>query len=362
MEEIHVRLSKDSYPIFIGKDILPQVGSILKTHLRFSSVFIVTNNTVNALYGGIVQNSLSESNIRFGIVELPDGEEFKSLAWVEEVYNRLVEYRANKSTLIVALGGGVVGDLAGFVAATFMRGVQYVQIPTSMIAQVDSSIGGKVAVNHPKAKNLIGAFYHPKLVIIDVSVLNTLPEREFRNGLAEVIKHGVIMDKELFEYMEAELDRVLSLDRTCVEQIVARSCKDKVTIVEQDERDTGVRAILNYGHTVGHGIEAATGYGRFRHGEAVAIGMIVAGRIAANIGIFNEEERQKSLIERCLLINSFPKDVDVDKVIDAIYLDKKIRESDKIRFVLPKGIGEAIVVDSVAEEQIREAILQTRGG
>lgn len=361
MEEIHVRLSKDSYPIFIGNNILSQVGSILKSHLRFSNAFIITNNTVNALYGGTVQNSLSEQSISFSVIELPDGEEFKSLAWVEQVYDKLVEYKANKSALIIALGGGVVGDLAGFVAATFMRGVQYVQIPTSLIAQVDSSIGGKVAINHPKAKNLIGAFHQPKLVIIDISVLRTLPQREFRNGLAEILKHGVIMDRELFEYMEAELDRALKFDITCIEQMVARSCKDKVTIVEQDEKDTGLRAILNYGHTVGHGIESATGYSRFRHGEAIAIGMIVAGRIAANLGIFNEEERQKRLIERCLLINSFPSDVDVDKVIDAIYLDKKIRESNKIRFVLPKSIGEAIVVDGITEEQIREAILQTRG-
>lgn len=360
MQQIRVELDKNSYSIYIDRGSLSQVGGILKSNLpRDANVALVTNSIINGLYGDIVRNSLQSAGIEAVTAEVPDGEEYKSLKWASKLFDVFVESRMTRYSGVIAFGGGVIGDLAGFAAATFMRGIPLVQIPTSLIAQVDSSVGGKTAVNHPKGKNLIGAFHQPELVLIDVDVLKTLPEREFRSGLAEVIKHGVIMDSELFEYMESNLAKILNLDLQNVEQIVSRSCKDKATIVEQDEREHNIRAILNYGHTVGHSIEAVTGYKSFRHGEAVAIGMVVAARIAVNMEILDEEcaVRQNSLLADCGLPTSFP-DLDVDRVIDAIHLDKKMRGGGRLRFVLPKRIGEAVIVENVTDDQIRQAILE----
>jgi 3-dehydroquinate synthase len=359
MQQIYVKLSENSYPIYIDRGSLPRLGGILKRHLPLSKVAIVTNNVINGLYGDIVRNSLQSAAMEVVTAEVPDGEKYKSLTWAGKLFDTFVESRMTRHSGVIALGGGVIGDLAGFVAATFMRGIPLVQIPTSLIAQVDSSVGGKTAVNHPKGKNLIGAFHQPKLALIDVDVLKTLSEREFRSGLAEVIKHGVIMDSGLFEYIESNLTKVLDLDLRSIEQVISRSCKDKATIVEQDEREHDVRAILNYGHTVGHSIEAVTGYNSFRHGEAVAIGMVAASRIAVNMGIMDDDcaTRQNRLLADCGLPTTFPH-LDVDRLIDTIHLDKKIKEGGKLRFVLPKDIGKAIVVENVTDDQIRQAILE----
>jgi 3-dehydroquinate synthase len=329
----------------------------VKKHLPHASFALVTNDVINDAYGDTVRNSLQSAGVEAKTVEVPDGEEYKSLTWASKLFDAFVEFRMTRQSGVIALGGGVIGDLAGFAAATFMRGIPFMQVPTSLIAQVDSSVGGKTAVNHPRGKNLIGAFHQPKLVFIDVNVLETLPEREFRSGLAEVIKHGIIMDAELFEYVESDLPEILNLDPQRIEQIVSRSCKGKAAIVEQDEREHGVRAILNYGHTVGHSIEAVTGYGSFRHGEAVAIGMAVASRIAVKMGILDEEcaVRQNRLLADCGLPTTFP-DLDVDSVIDTVHLDKKIKEGGKLRFILPKSIGEAIIVENVTDDQIRQAV------
>ena len=331
----------------------------MKRNLSLSKMALVTNNTINSLYGDTVRESLRSVDIEVETVEVPDSEDAKSLEHLGRLFDAFVDFRMTRQSGVVALGGGVVGDMAGFAAATFMRGIPFVQIPTSLIAQVDSSVGGKTAINHPSGKNLIGAFHQPKFVLIDVDVLKTLPEREFKSGLAEVIKHGLIMDSELFEYMEGDLVKILNLDMNSIQQLVSRSCKDKATIVEQDERERNVRALLNYGHTVGHSIEAVSGYNVFRHGEAVAIGMTVAARLAANIGILNEDsaKRQDQLLSAYGLPTTFP-DLDVDEILETIYLDKKIKESGKPRFVLLKDVGKAVIVEDVTDDQIREAIME----
>lgn len=361
MQEIHVDLGKNSYLIHIDRGTLPKFGNIVKNHVSISKSAIITNRVIGELYGDILETSLKSVGVEAIRIEIPDGEENKSLQNAMKIYDALADNNMTRRSVIIALGGGVIGDLAGFVSATFMRGVPLIQVPTSLLAQVDSSVGGKTAINHPKAKNMIGVFHQPKFVFIDVDVLKTLPERELKAGLAEVVKHGMIMDSELFYYVEDNLEEILCVDPQSMEQIIARSCKDKATIVEQDEREQNLRAILNYGHTVGHGVEAATNYNVYRHGEAVSIGMAVAGRIAVNMGILKPDiaDRQNRLLERCGLPVKFP-DIDVDAVIDAIHLDKKINESGRPRFVLVKDIGDAIIVENVSDEQIRRAIVEMK--
>ena len=361
MQEIHVDLGKNSYIIYIDKGILPKFGNIVKNHVQINKTAIITNRIINGLYGETLEASLKSVGVEVITIEIPNGEENKSLKSAMTIYDALADNNMTRRSVIIALGGGVIGDLAGFISATFMRGVPFIQVPTSLLAQVDSSVGGKTAINHPKAKNMIGVFHQPRFVFIDVDVLKTLPEREFKAGLAEVIKHGVIMDKELFYYVEDNLEEILCVDPQSVEQIVARSCKDKATIVEQDEKEQNLRAILNYGHTVGHGIESATNYNVYRHGEAVSIGMAVAGRIAVNMGILKQDiaDRQNRLLEKCGLPVTFP-DIDIDAVMNAIQLDKKINDSGRPRFVLAKDIGEAIIVENVSDEQIRRAIMEMK--
>ncbi len=361
LQEIHVDLGKNSYLIHIDKGALPKFGNIIKNHIPINRSAIITNRIINGLYGEIVETSLKSIGVDVITIEIPDGEENKSFQNAMRLYDALADNNMTRRSVIIALGGGVIGDLAGFVSATFMRGVPLIQIPTSLLAQVDSSVGGKTAINHPKAKNMIGVFHQPKFVFIDVDVLKTLPERELKAGLAEVIKHGMIMDSELFYYVEDNLEEILCVDPQSMEQIIARSCKDKATIVEQDEKEQNLRAILNYGHTVGHGVESATNYSVYRHGEAVSIGMAVAGRIAVNMGILKPDiaDRQNRLLERCGLPVKFP-DLNIDTVMNAIQLDKKINESGRPRFVLVKDIGEAIIVENVSDEQIRRAIMEMK--
>jgi 3-dehydroquinate synthase len=361
LQEIHVDLGKNSYLIHIEKGTLSKFGNIVKNHLSINKVAIVTNRIINGLYGDVLETSLKSVGIDAITVEIPDGEEYKSFNGAMMIYDALADNHLTRNSLIIALGGGVIGDLAGFVSATYMRGIPLIQIPTTLLAQVDSSVGGKTAINHPKAKNMIGVFHQPKFVFIDVDVLKTLPERELKAGLAEVIKHGMIMDSELFYYIEDNLQEILCIDPQNIEQIVARSCKDKAKIVEQDEKEHNIRAILNYGHTVGHGIEAVTDYSVYRHGEAVSIGMAVAGKIAVNMGILKQDaaNRQNQLLEKCGLPIAFP-DLNIDSVLDAIQLDKKANESGRPRFVLAKDIGAAIIVENVSDDQIRRAIVEMK--
>ena len=358
MQQIRVELGKNSYPICIEKGSLSRAGDILKRYLPVPKAALVTNSVINGLYGDTVRESLQAAGIAVETVEAPDGEEAKSLEWLGKLFDAFVNFRMTRQSGVIALGGGTVGDLAGFAAATFMRGIPFVQIPTSLMAQVDSSVGGKTAINHPCGKNLIGAFHQPNLVLIDVNVLETLPERELKSGLVEAIKHGLIMDEELFQYMENNLMKILGLDMRSIQQFVSKSCKDKATIVEQDEKERNVRAILNYGHTVGHSIEAVSGYNVLRHGEAVSIGMVIASKIAVDMGILDEDSaaRQNRLLANYGLPTKYP-DLDIEKVMETVYLDKKSKGSGKPRFVLLKDIGRAIIAEDVTDDQIRKAIL-----
>ncbi|MDN3510147.1 MAG: 3-dehydroquinate synthase [Candidatus Jettenia sp.] len=349
MKTIRVNLSANSYNIFIDKGILKGIGDILVKEKQPCKTLLITDKNVGRIYSHIVTESLEQNGFHVKSVTLTPGEDQKSLETAMILYEACFDHKLDRSSLIVALGGGVIGDMSGFVAATFMRGIPFIQIPTSLLAQVDSSIGGKVAVNHPKGKNMIGSFYQPIAVFIDTETLSTLPAIELVTGLVEVIKYGVIKDAELFEYIEKSLYEIQQLDQKALLKIIATSCQIKADIVAEDEKEKHVRAILNYGHTIGHAIEALTHYKKYRHGEAVAIGMLYAARIAVEMGLTGDTvfERQLSLVKRLGLPLSTglkPKDI-----IKTLYLDKKAM-SGKLRFILPTRIGEVIISDQVTEE------------
>jgi len=349
MEMIRVNLSSNSYNIYIDTGLLERIGDTLVKEKAPCKTLLITDTNIEKVYGSIVTESLKRNKFDVRLVSLQPGEEQKTLGTACILYDACFDHKLDRNALIVALGGGVVGDISGFVASTFMRGIPFIQIPTSLLAQVDSSIGGKVAVNHPKGKNMIGSFYQPKAVFIDTDTLSTLPAVEFVVGLVEVIKYGVIRNAELFEYIEKHLYDILQLDHTALLKIIADSCQIKTSVVEEDEKEVYLRAILNYGHTIGHAIETLTNYNKYRHGEAIAIGMLYATKIAVEIGLTNNKvyERQLSLIKRLglpLTIDLKPGDI-----VKTLYTDKKVI-SGKLRFILPKKIGEVIISDEVTEE------------
>ena len=356
MKKVKLRLGSNSYEIHIGSEILMQTGRQLKENGFTGNLVIITNPIVKRLYGDALKQSLSREGFRIIILQVPDGEEQKSLEVAGRLYNELTNFYAERTTPILALGGGVVGDLAGFVAATYLRGVPFIQIPTTLLAQVDSSIGGKVAIDHGQLKNKIGAFYQPKLVITDINTLRTLDTKILIDGLAEVIKYAVIRDKELFTYIEENLDKIKALDDKALEEIVFRSAKIKAEIVEKDEKDLGLRAILNYGHTVGHAIESASDF-KVEHGEAVTIGMLAAAKISNKMGILDKTELLKlnSLIERVGLSTRMP-NLKVERIIQAIKHDKKILRG-KIRFILPKSIGSVFITDEVSPSLVEQILV-----
>ena len=355
MKKVRLRLGSDSYEVNIGSGLLAQAGHWLKESGFGGKLVIITNPVVEKLYGGALEQNLTGEGFRVIILSVPDGEEQKSLANVGRLYHELSDFYAERTTPILALGGGVIGDLAGFVAATYLRGVPLIQIPTTLLAQVDSSIGGKVAVNHDQLKNKIGAFYQPGLVISDINILGTLLSKEMASGLAEVIKSAVVWDREFFSYLEVNLDRIQSLSDRELEETVYRSVKIKAEIVEKDERDLGLRSILNYGHTIGHAIESAMDF-KMSHGEAVAIGMLAAARISNRLGILdiNEVTRLRSLIKRANLTAEIP-ELDLERVVRAVRHDKKILAG-KIRFVLPKAIGDVFITDEVSLSLVEEVL------
>ncbi|RKY05076.1 3-dehydroquinate synthase [Candidatus Poribacteria bacterium] len=357
MREVRVDLGDRGYAVYIGRGSLGEIGGIALRHGLPKRAGLFTNPELVDPYAERVLNSLRDAGFDPWLCLIPSGDEHKSLEEASRIYGEMLENRMDRKSAVIALGGGMVGDLAGFVAATYMRGIPFVQVPTTLLAQVDASIGGKVAVNHPKAKNLIGAFHQPRFVLIDPETLKTLPERDLKAGMAEVIKHGLIMDRELFEMVESELEGILSLDMPLLEEVIARSCADKARVVERDEKESGLRAILNYGHTVGHAIEAATGYERFRHGEAVSIGMVCAGRISLRRGMMTEGEfaRMRELLERTGLPVDFPDDLDPHLVLKLIRHDKKVKAG-RLNFILLEGIGRARIVDDVSEEEILESM------
>jgi 3-dehydroquinate synthase len=340
MQTLNVNLRDRTYPIYVGDGILSKAGDFLQRAGLRGKVAVITNPTVAQLYLDTMQESLSGAGFEVTPVLVPDGEQHKNLRSLSIIYDRLIAERFERQSCIVALGGGVVGDLAGFAAATFLRGIAYVQIPTTLLAQVDSSVGGKTGVNHQEGKNLVGAFYQPRLVLIDVAVLNSLPRREFIAGLAEVIKYGVIDDPELFKLLEETIGKLASLDRSLLTQVIATSCAIKAKVVEQDEHENDYRAVLNFGHTIGHALEAATHYQKYLHGEAVGIGMAQAAVISVQQGFCDQRslERIRKLIKKTGLPIEIPREVSMQNLIQGMEVDKK-SAGGKIKFVICTGIG-----------------------
>jgi 3-dehydroquinate synthase len=327
-------------------------------------VLLVSNPVIFKKYGERAIAALKLVGYEVSSCTLPAGERYKTLKSLQKIYDIALEHRLERSSTIVALGGGVIGDMAGFAAATWLRGINVVQVPTSLLAMVDSSVGGKTGVNHPQGKNLIGAFHQPRFVLIDPSVLKTLPPREFRAGMAEVIKYGIIWDVELFVKLEESkrLDQLRYLDEELLQIILSRSCQAKAAVVSKDEKEAGLRAILNYGHTIGHAVESLTGYKLVNHGEAVAIGMVAAGQIAVQLRMWQSEdaERQDALIQKAGLPTKLPNVLDIEAILDTLQTDKKV-EAGKVRFVLPTQIGAVTVTDQVPADVIRQVLREMQG-
>ncbi|NMG11599.1 3-dehydroquinate synthase [Brasilonema sp. UFV-L1] len=369
MTSISVNLPQQSYEIAIGQGIasqaaqsplsIDQLGEKMSNLKLGRKVLLVSNPTIFKNYGERVLASLEAAGFEVVSCNLSAGERYKTLNSVQKIYDTALLNRIERSSTMVALGGGVIGDMTGFAAATWLRGINFVQVPTSLLAMVDASIGGKTGVNHPQGKNLIGAFHQPRLVLIDPDVLKTLPVREFRAGMAEVIKYGVIWDAQLFAEMEQSerLDQLDYIKPELIESILTRSCQAKADVVGKDEKEAGLRAILNYGHTIGHAIESLTGYRVVNHGEAVAIGMVAAGRIAVKLGMWQKEEteRQDALIQKAGLPTQLPSGMDIEAIIEALQVDKKV-QAGKVRFVLPTQIGVVTVTDQVPSDIIRQVL------
>jgi 3-dehydroquinate synthase len=357
MPTVHVNLGPRSYDIEIGSGNLADAAKFCDAEADDSHVVLITDSNVDELYSEAVTAPLSELGAEVDVLVAEAGEQSKSADVATGLWERMLDEGADRSSVVVALGGGVVGDLAGFVAATFARGLRFVQIPTTLLAQVDSSVGGKVGINLPGGKNMVGAFWQPRGVVIDVDVLKTLPDREYRAGLAEVVKYGVIQDEPFFAYLESNVDAINGHDSGVLTYIVQRCCRLKADVVEQDEREeTGLRSILNYGHTFCHAFEAATGYEQLLHGEGVAIGMACAARLAERLGRVDAKfvERQGKLLESLQLSLDVP-DVDHDELIELMYHDKKV-ERGKLRFVLPTRMGHVELVRGVEADDIRASL------
>jgi 3-dehydroquinate synthase len=350
-----VALGERAYPIHVGENNLELLGDYLREWGVRGVVGLVTDTNVAPLHAGCVEAVIRAAGLQCATCVLPAGEENKRLSEVEKICGAFLDAGLDRASMIVALGGGVPGDMAGFVASIFMRGIPFVQIPTTILAQVDSSVGGKTGVNHPLGKNTIGAFHQPRAVIMDMSLLTTLPERELRAGMAEVIKHGVIADAALFDYCESHVDAIMHWDLAALEFPVRRSCEIKTGVVAEDEKEHGLRAILNYGHTFGHAIEAVTGYGRFLHGEAVALGMVAAGQMARDLALVDDVfvERQRRCIAAYGLPATFP-ELDVDAAVEAMKKDKKARAG-TLKFILSTGIGSVVQRTDITEKQAHAA-------
>ncbi len=355
--EVRVALGDRSYDIHLEKR-LDGVGEFARGRSSASLALIVTDEHVQQ-HASEVCASLANADFRVEQVTLPSGEEQKCLATAERLYDRLVDLRADRRTLVVAVGGGVIGDLAGFVAATYNRGLAFLQVPTTLLAMVDSSVGGKVGINHRRGKNLIGAFHQPVGVWIASNVLKTLPEREYRSGLAEVVKYGMILAPQLFDWLEQQVAAVLAREPEPLRWMIARCCRLKADIVEQDERElTGRRAVLNYGHTFAHAFEAVAGYGQWLHGEAVAAGMDCAARLARRLNLIEDNlvERQRRLLQAYSLPTR-PDSWNISELLRVMRLDKKA-ESGRLRFILPYRVGEVRLVEQISEEDVRAVLLE----
>ena len=357
MDRLNVRLGEDSYPIYIGSGLLKKAGKLAGKSARGRLACIVTNPRVDRLYGGSCRESFKKAGFSVATIVIPDGERYKTLENIKKIYNGLIKNRFDRAAMIVALGGGVVGDMAGFAAATYMRGIDYIQIPTTLLAQVDSSVGGKTGVDYPGGKNIIGAFYQPKLVLADSSVISTLPEREYRCGIAEVIKYGIIRSASLFSYLEKSVQKIRVREAKSLREIVNRSCRIKARVVSQDEKESGVRAILNLGHTFGHAIETALNFQKLKHGEAVAIGLVQAARLSYTLGFVNSAtvRRIKTLVSEFGLPTGLPRQLTPGDVLKGMRHDKKMI-SGKARFILFDKIGTAKIVSGLRDKEILSAI------
>jgi len=343
-----VETTTQIYPVFVGYDLLDKLEEKMKQAALSGTATVISDENVFSLYGSKVEESLKDAGFAVNSFVVPPGEETKSMDYAIKIYDFLVEHRAERDDIIIALGGGMVGDLAGFVAATFLRGMPWIQVPTSLVAMVDASIGGKVGVNHPEGKNLIGAFYQPNLVLADCQTLTTLPQRELTSGWAEVIKHSMILDEEFVQFLESNVDRLTKLEPELLTRAIARSAAIKAQVVSQDEKEReGKRTILNYGHTIAHGLEAATQYKRFLHGEAVAIGMVGAAKLSQRLGLLPSEavEHQQALLQKFGLPTGFS-GLDLTEITRAMELDKKTKGK-AIRWVLLQDIGKVIIRSDV---------------
>jgi 3-dehydroquinate synthase len=360
MQTVHVNLGPRSYDIEIGSGNLESATRFCRADQDDAHTVIISDTNVDPLYSEPLADALTELGSEVDVLVVDAGEPSKSPDVAIELWEQMLDQGADRKTVVVALGGGVVGDLAGFVAATFGRGLDFVQAPTTLLAQVDSSVGGKVGVNLPGAKNMVGAFWQPRGVVVDVNVLGTLPEREYRAGLAEVIKYGVILDADFFAYLEANIELINNRDPAVLTRIVERCCRLKADVVEQDEREeTGRRAVLNYGHTFCHAFEAVTGYEQILHGEGVSIGMMCAARLAERLGRVDSAftNRQLALLTALHLPTAVP-EVDHDELIEAMYHDKKV-DRGEMRFVLPTRMGEVELVRRVKTVDILAALRES---
>ncbi len=363
MEQIDVDLGERSYPIYIGAGLFndpayfSQLIKLDKSPVFKQNVVVISNVTVAPLYADQIVKQYQTLGCQVELMVLPDGEQYKNLSSFENILSFMLERNLNRDVLVVALGGGVIGDLVGFSAASYQRGVQFVQIPTTLLSQVDSSVGGKTAVNHTLGKNMIGAFYQPKSVIIDIDCLNSLPEREFSAGMAEVIKYGIMADASLFTWLENNVDAVMSKNIQALTHIIARCCQIKADVVAKDEKESASRALLNLGHTFGHAIEAELGYGNWLHGEAVAAGTMMAARVALAQGALEglELQRIEALLLRAKLPVHTPETMSYEDFMRHMLRDKKVLAG-QLRLVLPVGIGKAQVVSGTPESIIKQAI------
>ncbi|HEX5538466.1 MAG TPA: 3-dehydroquinate synthase [Methylophilaceae bacterium] len=360
MQTLTVQLGDRSYPIHIGHGLLDQPTLILP-HLKRKQVAIVTNTTVAPLYLQRLAQPLRDAGVAVTEIILPDGEAYKNSATLNLIYDALLANRCERSTTLIALGGGVIGDLTGYAAATYLRGVPFIQIPTTLLSQVDSSVGGKTGINHPLGKNMIGAFYQPQLVLADIATLHTLPPRELSAGLAEVIKYGLIRDADFFLWLERNMAQLLALDGALMSYAIYRSCQNKAEVVAADERESGERALLNLGHTFGHAIENAMGYGVWLHGEAVAAGTVLAADLSRRMGWLAAEDAAR--IEHILKAANLPTvapDLGPQRYLELMGLDKKVQDG-KLRLVLQQGIGKAVITSDYDAAALRQTLASNHG-
>ena len=354
MKTLNVELGERSYPIYIGTDLLDHNESV-QEKISGSTAVVVSNTTVAPLYLERVMQALLP--IRSISVILPDGEQYKTLEYLNKIFDDLLTHHCDRKTTLVALGGGVIGDMTGFAAACYMRGVPFIQVPTTLLAQVDSSVGGKTGVNHPLGKNMIGAFYQPRSVIIDITTLDTLADNEFSAGIAEIIKYGLIRDEDFFGWLEKNMDRLLARNVATLTEAIYRSCAHKAEVVAEDEKETGNRALLNLGHTFGHAIETGLGYGVWLHGEAVAVGMVMAADMSMRLGWINQQDvdRVTALVSRARLPVRYPSGLATQRFKDLMAVDKKAQEG-KVHFVLLRGIGQAVITDEYNDDVLMQTL------